>query len=168
VVRDSLVALGCVDPVDRIGEVKERDGRRQEILECFALWNKHHGEKPVRVQDLHDDICGLLDPQGRGRQFLQKRVQHLDGTRLNGMAMTRQAASGRWGVATYALKAIGEAESHRGHRGLRTEGSTEVPRSAPQSGAPWPETPMPPMPPAPANENTANAGKEDEEWKAAI
>ena len=139
----------------------------QEILECFALWNKHHGEKPVRVQDLHDDIRGLLDPQGRGRQFFQKRVQQLDGTRLNGMAMTRQAASGRWGVATYALKATGEAKSHRGHRGHRHEGSPEALRSTPQSRAPGPETPMPPMPLHPANENECEP-QEEVTWKTAI
>lgn len=152
-VRDPLVALGCIDPVDRIGEVKERDGRRQEILECFTLWNKLHGDKPVRVQDLHDDIRGLLDPQGRGRQFFQKRVQQLDGTRLNGMAMTRQAASGRWGAATYALLVTGEAEGHWGHRGHRDRCTDEAQRSAPQSGTPLPETPMTPMPLTPANEN---------------
>lgn len=166
-VRDALVTLGCVDPVDRIGEVKERDGRRQEILECFALWTKHHGERPVRVQDLHDDIRGLLDPQGRGRQFLQRRVQQLDGTRLNGRAMTRQAATGPWGVATYALKATGEAEGHRGHRGLRNEGAQEAVQSAPQSLAPVPETPMPPMPQHPANENECEP-QEEAAWKTAI
>jgi hypothetical protein len=164
-VRDPLISLGCVDPVDRIGEVKERDGRRQEVAECFGVWSKHHGDRPVRVQELHDDIRNVLDPQGRGRQYLQRKVELLTGTRLNGMTLTRQAASGRWGAATYALLVTGEAETHRGYRGHRTERSPDALQSAPQLGAPVPETPMPPMPPAPANENTAH---EDTSWKTAI
>jgi hypothetical protein len=83
------------------------------------------------------------------------------------MAMTRQAATGPSGVATYALKATGEAEGHRGHRGLRNEGSQEAVRSVSQSSAPGPETPMPPMPLHPANENEGEP-QEEATWKTAI
>ena len=170
-VRDPLMSLECPDPVERIRDVKERDAKRQDVVECFALWNTHHGDRPVRVQDLHNDICILLNPQGRGRQFLQSRVQQLDGTRLNGMVMTRQAASGRWGVATYALKATGEAEGHRGHRGHMTEDRVKD-QAASQSrpADPPPAPPMPPitpMPPPPANENGSQP-EEEVAWKAVI
>jgi hypothetical protein len=49
-VRDPLLTLGCKDPADRVSEVKERDGRRQEIVEFFDVWWKHHEEQHIAVE----------------------------------------------------------------------------------------------------------------------
>lgn len=47
-VRDPLVELGCIDPVERISEAKQRDGRRQAIAELFQVWWQCHGDRPVQ------------------------------------------------------------------------------------------------------------------------
>ena len=106
-VRDPLLALGCRDPADRVREAKLRDARRQDIIEVFALWWKHHGARPVTVHDLHVDVKAALDPQNRSRQYLARRVDGLTGTRIGGFFLTRQAAAGQWGAASYALRREG-------------------------------------------------------------
>ena len=136
-VRDPLLALGCKDPVDRVSEAKERDGHRQVTAELFALWRDRHGERPVAVRDLHEDVRHLVDPQGRGRQYVSAQLEKLAGTRIAGLVLTRQPPAGRWGAATYAMKSTGSQEAHRGHRGHGT--SSEIHH-----------TPMPPMGPMPA------------------
>ncbi len=102
-VRDPLLALGCQDPAKRISEAKQRDHRRQEIAELFSIWMARHQERPVAVRDLHDDIKQILDPQGRGRQFLAAQLANLVGTRVSNFCLSRQSSIGKWGSATYAL-----------------------------------------------------------------
>lgn len=114
-VRDPLLALGCQDPVARVGEAKQRDRGRQDIAALFAMWWKRHGDAPVAVRDIHPDVAEALDPQNRGRQYLAARLEKLVGTRLAGFVLTRQAPVGKWGVATYALKKTGP--DHRGDGG---------------------------------------------------
>ena len=135
-VRDPLLALGCKDPADRVSEAKERDGRRQLIAEMFVVWWEKHGDRPIAIRGLHDDVEQVADPQGRGRQYLAAKLEKLDGTRMAGFVMTRQPAAGRWGTATYALKKTDTWEGHRDHRDHRAE---ELPRTHPYA-------PMPPMP----------------------
>ena len=36
-VRDPLLALGCKDPVARVSEAKERDGRRQTLADVITI-----------------------------------------------------------------------------------------------------------------------------------
>jgi hypothetical protein len=119
-VRDPLLALGCKDPVARVGEAKERDGRRQMIAELFAVWSARHRDAPVALRDLHPDVKHTADPQGHGRQYLSSLLEKLSGTRMAGFVLTRQSAPGRWGVATYALKetAHGDHRDHRQHRDM--------------------------------------------------
>ncbi len=102
-VRDPLLALGCSDPSARVAEAKEADPERQMIADIFAEWNRCHGSAPVTASALNPDVERLLDPQGRGRQFLAKRLQKLAGTRAAGFVLTAQRGSGRWSVTTYAL-----------------------------------------------------------------
>jgi hypothetical protein len=134
-VRDPLLALGCQDPVERISEAKQRDSRRQALSALFAIWWERHRDQPVAVSDLHEDVRHAADPQGRGRQYLAAYLEKLDGTRMAGFVLTRQAPAGKWGVATFSLKQANEEERHRGHRGHRPE------RSCPNR----PMTPMTPM-----------------------
>lgn len=164
-VRDPLIALGCQDPAERISEAKERDARRQAVRECFELWTRHHGERPMMLRELHDDIRAHLDPQGRGRQYLQSRVDKMCDTRMNGLQMTRQAPAGKWGTASYALKSSSGQLDHRGNRGDEVPtGANQTTRSNPAISKP----PMPPMPLTPANENASVPDMEGEEWKAVI
>jgi hypothetical protein len=115
-VRDPLLALGCQDPVERIGEAKKRDIRRQALADLFALWWQKHADRPVSVSELHDDVKQAADPQGRGRQYLTARLEKLAGTRMAGFMLTRQQPAGKWGTATYALQKTSGHSQHN-HRG---------------------------------------------------
>jgi hypothetical protein len=118
-VRDPLVALGCQDPVARLTAAKERDDRRQAIVDILALWWERHRDKPVTLKSLHEVVKSAADPQGRGRQYLTSFFSKLAGTRIAGLVLTRQAPSGRWGVATYALTKTDDG--HRDHRAHQAE-----------------------------------------------
>ncbi|MGA8616356.1 MAG: hypothetical protein WB760_32615, partial [Xanthobacteraceae bacterium] len=101
--RDPLIALGCCDPVERIGAIKADDPHRRRIVELFNAWSEHHRDRPVKAADLAEPISALLDPQGRGRQHIAARLAKLENTRAGGFVLTRQRPAGHWGVATYAL-----------------------------------------------------------------
>ncbi len=171
-VRDPLVALGCRDPVERIGEAKERDGRRQSAAELFTTWWEKHGDHPVAVRDLHPDVRHLIDAQDRGRQYVSAQLEKLTGTRIASLVLTRQAAAGKWGVATYAMKSAGGPDGHRDHRGHRTgpdgAGPVATCQDGPSSG---PLDPMPPMDPMPSGDRAdfeRNDGWTDEDRQAAF
>jgi hypothetical protein len=51
-VRDPLMALGCQDPVARVSEAKERDGRRQNLVELFTIWWERHHISPLPCASL--------------------------------------------------------------------------------------------------------------------
>ncbi len=132
-VRDPLVALGCIDPVERIAEAKRNDPRRQRTAEVLNAWWKAHGNTPVTAKDLDLSVQCLIDPQNRGRQYVAAYVASLAGTRLAGFVMTKQAPAGKWNAMTYTLE-IATPEPHRTHRTHRQE--------------PGPMGPMSPMPSA--------------------
>jgi hypothetical protein len=131
-VRDPLLALGCKDPVERVSEAKERDHRRQQFAEVFGLWWKHHGDRATPIRDLHDEVQRAIDPQSRGRQFLASQLEKMSGMRIAGFLLTRQAAAGKWGVATYALLTTEDEKAHRGHRGDKAKD-----QPSPSSDAPY-------------------------------
>jgi hypothetical protein len=118
-VRDPLLVLGCHDPVLRLTAAKERDARRQNVAEIFTIWWERHGKNPVALSGLHEDVKNAADPQSRGRQYLSAFFDRLAGTRMVGFVLTRQAAPGKWGVATYALKKTDDG--HRDHRGAPSQ-----------------------------------------------
>ena len=102
--RDPLLALGCKDPAERIGEAKRHDARRLAIAALFKLWWEKHRDRPVVAHALHSEVKEAVDPQGRGRQFQASYLGKLAGTRLGGFVLTRQQPSGKWGAATFALR----------------------------------------------------------------
>ena len=102
--RDPLLALGCRDPVERIDSVKADDPDRRQIVSLFVAWNAHHGDNPMKARDLAEPVRALIDPHGRGRQYIAARLPQLAGTCASGFRLTRQEAAGRWGAATYALQ----------------------------------------------------------------
>jgi hypothetical protein len=131
-VRDPLLALGCQDPVKRIGEAKLRDSRRQVVTDWFALWRDRHGDRPVTVSKLHDDVKQAIDPQGRGRQYIASQLEKHAGTRIGGLVLERQAPVGKWGAATYGIKnPTDEDRGHRGHRDGAQESTAVGPSDAP-------------------------------------
>jgi hypothetical protein len=142
-VRDPLLALGCQDVVEQVSRAKARDPERQFVGELFQTWSNCHGNTPVAIRNLHEDVRQILDPQERGRQFIQAKLRTLIGTRAAGFILAREAAAGVWGAATYALMSAGDPLGHREDRGHRTECGTQSP---PQHERGNPMPPMPPMP----------------------
>ena len=123
-----VAGLGCQDPVERISEAKASDPRRQRTSETFHIWWERHGAHPVFIKELHEDVRAVIDPQGRGRQFLTSAIRKMEGTRAAGFMLTCQRPAGKWGTATYSLSKTTEPKSsdgcqeHRDHRGHRAEG----------------------------------------------
>jgi hypothetical protein len=107
-VRDPLLALGCRDPVERLGEAKARDPFRQTVAALFAAWWRHHGSAPQTAHQLDIEVQRIIDPQARGRQYVAVQLEKLDGARLAGFVLTRQRGIGFYAVATYALQQTGD------------------------------------------------------------
>jgi hypothetical protein len=146
-VRDPLLTLGCRDPVERIEQVKAQDPHRQRVAELFRAWDHHHGNAPIKAADLAESVRQIIDPQGRGRQFLASRLVRLAGTRAARFVLTRQEPVGVWGAATYSLRRVAsEADNGIGHRGHRDD-----------------PAPMPPMPPMQDEFEDISAALHDEE-----
>jgi hypothetical protein len=101
--RDPLLTLGCRDPVERVERLKSRDPQRQRIAEFFTIWWAQHKSTPVTANDLAHQVKAIIDPQGRGRQYLAVAVMRLAGTRAAGFVLSRQESAGIWTPATYAL-----------------------------------------------------------------
>jgi hypothetical protein len=102
-VRDPLLALGCQDPVKRVLETKQRDTSRQAVVELFNVWWERHGDRPIRISELHVDVQNASDLCGHSRQFISAYLEKLAGARMAGFVLTRHEPVGTWGRATYAL-----------------------------------------------------------------
>jgi Domain of unknown function (DUF6371) len=127
--RDPLLSLGCRDPVERLRETKTRDPMRQMIGDLFAVWWKHHGSSPQTAHGLDLEGQKIVDPHGRGRQYVAAQLEKLAGTRVAGFVLSRQAPVGMWGAATYALsKNI--TEEANGERSLKNEPKPYAPYDA--------------------------------------
>jgi hypothetical protein len=103
-VRDPLMALGCKDPVERVASVKASDPRRQSIAELFQVWWQYHANSPVKADELHDAVKAVIDPQGRGRQYIVSYLNRHVGTRNAGFVLSSEKPTGKWGASTYALQ----------------------------------------------------------------
>jgi hypothetical protein len=142
-VRDPLLTLGCQDPVERLRAAKANDPRRRHIAELFSAWWDNHRDHPMTAAKLAQPVVSLIDPQGRGRQYVSSRLQQMTGTRAGGFTLTRQPSAGKWSAATYAVIQAKTATSpdpigHGDHREHRTQAAAGQ----------CPMTPMPPMPDA--------------------
>jgi putative DNA primase/helicase len=123
-VRNPLLTLGCADPVERISEVKGQDERRRRIAEILTTWRERHGDAPMKASGVDEDVRRLIDPHGRGRQFVATAVKGMVGTCVAGLTLTVQRGDGKWAAATYAVcqtttnytKDRPEHRDYRGHR----------------------------------------------------
>jgi hypothetical protein len=98
--RDPLLALGCVDPVQRVADGKSEDPLRQQIVEFLQTWYTQHGSKPIKLRDLDSKVSALL---GGSRQKLTTFARNLEGARAGGFVLTVTKPQGRWGAADYAV-----------------------------------------------------------------
>lgn len=103
-VRDPLLTLGCADPIERLRVIKMQDPMRRGISEIYEEWSKCHETSPVKAAELSPSVVTLIDPQGRGRQFVASEVAKLVGTSVGGLQLTAQRGAGRWSATTYALR----------------------------------------------------------------
>ena len=126
-VRDPVLTLGCRDPVERLSETKARDPMRQMTSDLFATWWQHHGSSSQTAHRLDPEVQKIIDPHGRGRQHVTAQLEKLAGTRIAGFILSRQAAVGRWGAATYALSKIATDEAT----------AVELPEEGPTPYAPY-------------------------------
>jgi hypothetical protein len=83
--------------------LKANDPIRRMVAEIFAEWWQAHGAKPVTAANLDEGVIALIDPQGRGRQWVASWLSHHTGTTAGGFVLTVQKPTGRWGAATYAV-----------------------------------------------------------------
>ena len=162
-VRDPLLALGCKDPAERVGEAKARDQRWVRMAEFFTAWWDKHRDMNMQAKDLHDEVRTLLDPQGRGRQYQAAELSRLDGTRIAGLVLTRDKTEARWSVATYTIRKAPEetkstpygtpyaSSDEPRHRGVGDTHQTPDFTNNLDGGTPM--TSMTPMPTAPRGQN---------------
>ena len=108
--RDPLLALGCRDPVERLSETKARDPMRQMIGALFAAWDKHHGSSPQTAHGLDAEVQKIIDPNGRGRQFVAAQLEKLAGARFAGFVLTHHKGPNPREAATYALIRTGDSQ----------------------------------------------------------
>jgi hypothetical protein len=103
-VRDPLLTLGTTDPVTRIADIKAADFRRQDAARLFETWHERHSDRPMRGAELHQEVRALIDPQGRGRQFIAAELSRLVGTQIAGLTLTRCKSPGKWSADTYTVR----------------------------------------------------------------
>jgi hypothetical protein len=155
-VRDPLLTLGCRDPVEQVQVAKANDPRRRRTEELFAAWWNHHTNQPMTAAELANPVLVLIDPQGRGRQYVASRLTSLVGTRAGGFVLTRQEPVGKWGASTYALLQTDSGSpgdpGHRGHRDHRTDAKPE-------------HRPNPPMPSMDAYDFPPKPSSHEEAWE---
>ena len=102
-VRDALTALGAADPVARVATIKAADTKRQDAAAFFEAWHERHGDRPIKAAELDAEVRSIIDPHGRGRQFIASELAKLNGTRVAGLMLSRSKPSGRWSTASYAV-----------------------------------------------------------------
>lgn len=144
-VRDPLLTLGCCDPADKVAATKANDPRRRIIVVMFNTWWAAHKDNLVTIANLHETVRAIVDPEGRGRQYVAAQVRKLEATRAAGFVLTRSAPDGKWTADRYQLFQTHEAGS------LKTIGDHRA-----ASGHADPVTPMPPMPPDGFGVNASN------------
>ena len=107
-VRDPLLTLGCADPVERVAQIKASDPARRALAQLFAAWWEAHGSAPVKAANLAESVRDLIDPQGRGSQFIASFLTKHTGTCAAGYVLKAQRPPGKWGTTTYALHPIND------------------------------------------------------------
>lgn len=116
--RDPLVALGCKDPVERLSETKGHDPFRQTATELFTVWWRYHGSSLQKACQLDLEVQKIIDPHGRGRQFVAGQLEKYAGTRLAGFVLTRHKGLNPRDAATYKLEETQSTDpAHGRHEG---------------------------------------------------
>ena len=105
-VRDPLVALGCVDPASRIEAGKRLDPGVIAVREFLAGWKALFGERRVTAAEaLANEGFMALDSEipGLSRQAAAARLSRKAGMRSGGLALVRRKGIGT-GPATFSVE----------------------------------------------------------------
>jgi hypothetical protein len=98
------LTLSCADPVERLSLIKARDPVRARLTAILTAWWDAHADRPMTAATLAPAVLDLIDPQGRGRQFVASPLAKLAEARAAGFLFTRQESPGEWSAATYAVR----------------------------------------------------------------
>jgi hypothetical protein len=101
--RDPLLALGCRDPIQRQGAMKEVDPDREHLLGVFHAWYASHGQEPVTADGLHHVVKEALIPGKASRQALAAYLGQLAGVRIDEWHLQRLPKTTKWPGARYRL-----------------------------------------------------------------
>jgi hypothetical protein len=97
------LALGCKDPVERIGAAKTLDPHRRKIANVFSVWWTKYGSGEVISTDVDLTIIRSLDlPKSVSRQKIASAIAGLAGARINGFHLVRRK-TGKWSLDRYRL-----------------------------------------------------------------
>ncbi len=99
--RDPLLALGCLDPVQGIAELKAEDPLRQHIAEFFEAWHARHGSTLLKFRDLDPDVSAHL---GGIPQTRVAKLQQFENTRAGGFVLEAIKPRGAWGKKSYRVR----------------------------------------------------------------
>jgi hypothetical protein len=100
--RDPLIALGCIDPVERIAESKAQDPLRQRLSRFFELWFAFHGATPVKFGELDPRVVSLLN--GRNSQARVNELQTMHNVRADGYVFEILRPRGKWSWQKYSVR----------------------------------------------------------------
>ena len=103
--------------LSRPGRAAERDeDARSDAADDSATYSPLGGSiigsSPQTAHGLDLEVQKIIDPHGRGRQYVAAQLEKLAGTRVAGFVLSRQAPVGKWGAATYALSKIMTEEAN--------------------------------------------------------
>ena len=107
-VRDPLVALGCMDPCKKNRLLAEEDPVCDPITEFFIRWAAVHGSSPVTAVTVAPEVLSVVNLSPRNRQQVAQYISNLVDTRAGGYHLTR-IRHGRWGASEYVLKCVSAA-----------------------------------------------------------
>jgi hypothetical protein len=102
--RDSLISLGCCDPVERIDAAKCEDPERGRIVRVFQAWDLRHGDRPMKVSELADEVRAAAGSHGRNQQSLTSYLIQLTNARAGGFVLIREKPVGKWSPSRYVLR----------------------------------------------------------------
>jgi hypothetical protein len=89
-VRDTLITLGCCDPVERVETAKANDADRLYTLGIFEAWEEQFGAEEKTSKDAYDNEkvrAAVEGAQQLTRQKFATKLSSLIGVRLGGYLM---------------------------------------------------------------------------------
>lgn len=104
-VRDPLLALGCLDPVEAMAERRALDPVRDAAAVFFSTWHDRHGAIPIKVSELSAEVLNAAPVVRKSRQSVTTCVNRLIGSHIHGYRLDRIEHPGT-GAAKYVVSRV--------------------------------------------------------------